>query len=123
MTRLVMAASAVVMIVAGLACTFAPQELLARIGASSFPPVAVQLAGSLFLGFAMINWMARDSLIGGIYNRPVAAGNLLHFSSAAIALLKAQWWIPAALYAIFAIAFAKIVFTSPVRRGDAPASP
>jgi hypothetical protein len=113
MTRLVMAASAAVMLIAGIACTFAPQELLARIGASAVPPVAVQVAGSLFLGFAMINWMAKDSLIGGIYNRPVAVGNLLHFTSAAIALLKAQWWIAAAVYALFAIAFAKIVFTSP----------
>ncbi|HUR83649.1 MAG TPA: hypothetical protein VM733_23040 [Thermoanaerobaculia bacterium] len=113
MTRIVMAASAVVMVLAGLACTFAPQELLAHIGASAFPPVAVQVAGALYLGFAMINWMAKDSLIGGIYNRPVAVGNLLHFASAAIALLKAQAWIAAVVYAIFAIAFAKIVFTSP----------
>ena len=55
MTRLVMAASAVTMLIAGIACTFAPAELLAHLGATSFPPVAVQLAGSLFLvGAALV---------------------------------------------------------------------
>ena len=122
MTKIVMAASAVLMAVAGLAGSFLPQELLRNAGlpVSSALAVAVQLYASLLLGFAMVNWMAKDSLIGGIYNRPVAIGNLLHFVSGALALLKYRPTRPAemivaAVYVLFAIAFARILFTSPVK--------
>ena len=111
-----MTASAVVLFVAGGACTFAPQELLAHAGVPAFPPVAVQLYGSCLIGFAMINWMGRNSLIGGIYNRPVAVGNLVHFASAAIALAKAGAWVVLPVYALFAVAFVRVLFTSPVQR-------
>jgi hypothetical protein len=115
-TKLLMTSSAVAMALAGAACTFAPQELLraAAAPAVGLLPVAVQSYGALLLGFAMLNWMAKDSLIGGIYNRPAAVGNLLHFAAAAIARIKAGALVPAAVYALFAIGFAMIVFTSPV---------
>jgi len=31
------------------------------------------------LGFSILNWMSKASLIGGIYNKPLLIGNLLHF--------------------------------------------
>lgn len=119
MTRLVMGGSAVAMGLAGLAGTFAPHELLrfAGLSATGAFPVLVQLTAALYLGFAMLNWMARDSLIGGIYNRPVAIGNLVHFVVGALALLKYAAAAPLTIvYALFALAFAKVVFTSPVKR-------
>ncbi|HEV7763367.1 MAG TPA: hypothetical protein VGQ76_00060 [Thermoanaerobaculia bacterium] len=69
----------------------------------------------------MLNWTAKGSLIGGIYNRPVSIGNLLHFTMGALALGKAAVAGPfeivcaAIVYTIFAIAFAMIFSTSPVR--------
>ncbi|HEX6084961.1 MAG TPA: hypothetical protein VF266_10585 [Thermoanaerobaculia bacterium] len=119
MTKLVMGGSAVAMFVAGLAGTFAPHELLryAGLAATGALPVMVQLTAALYLGFAMLNWMAKDSLIGGIYNRPVAIGNLVHFVVGALALLKYAAAAPLTIaYALFALAFAKVVFTSPVKR-------
>ena len=126
MTRLVMGGSAVAMGLAGLAGTFAPHELLrfAGLSATGAFPVLVQLTAALYLGFAMLNWMAKDSLIGGIYNRPVAIGNLVHFLVGALALLKyvTSAGAPplliamAVMYAVFAIAFGVVMFTSPVKR-------
>lgn len=120
-----MSASAVAMGIAGIAALFLPHELLSAIGvpATSVLPALVQLHGALLLGFAMVNWMAKDSLIGGIYNRPVAVGNLLHFATGAITLVKLvirgsmpmSVIVAAAVYGVFAIGFAMIVFGSPVK--------
>ena len=122
-TRLVMTASALVMGALGLSATFLPQEIAAYLGASTTLPLLIQVLGALYIGFAMLNWTAKDSLIGGIYNRPIAIGNLVHFLVAALALAKGafanpaiQMILPFAIgYAIFAIAFGMIFITSPVK--------
>src|SRR2546423_1763541 len=74
----------------GVVLSFAPAECLARLGVQHNPPLAafVQLCGALYLGFAILNWMARESTIGGIYNRPLAMGNFMHFTVGALALGK-----------------------------------
>jgi hypothetical protein len=66
----------------------------------------------------MLDWMAKESVIGGIYNRPIAIGNLVHFLVAGLALVKAvaagqrsaPLLVLAAVYALLAIAFARIAF-------------
>ncbi len=123
--KMLMASSALAMAVAGLVASFLPHELLAalRIPSAGVLPTCVQLHGAALLGFAALNWMAKDSLIGGIYNRPVAIGNLLHFAVGAITLVKwvlagassAATLVATALYAIFALGFVALVFGSPVK--------
>ena len=83
----------------------------------------VQVTGALYLGFAFLNWMARGVLIGGIYSRPVALGNFLHFAVVAATLLKAMThfdlpvvYALSAAYTMFAAWFAVVLFTSPVAR-------
>lgn len=127
-TKILMGASAVVMGLLGAGASFAPHETLAFAGEPSngLLPLVVQITGALYIGFAMMNWMAKDSLIGGIYNRPLAIGNFVHFTVAGIALGKAAVVasfnttvvVFAVLYALFAIAFAMLFFTSPVKRSD-----
>ena len=122
-TKLLLSASSVVMGAAGIAGSFLPHEVLRAAGVPPDGPLPllVQLwAGSLF-AFAMSNWTARGSLIGGIYNRPVAIGNLTHFMMAALAAVKAAtgnaaaWlWAVAVVYGVFAVAFAVLFFRSPV---------
>jgi len=123
-----MGASALMLAVLGLAGTFLPQEILAGIGA---PPLGlltaiVQWLGALLVAFAMMNWMVKDGLVGGIYNRPVALGNLLHFAIGAITFVKVlvsdqisgrqlPFVIVTAIYVAFALAFAVVVFGSPVK--------
>lgn len=129
-TRFVLGASALVMALLGLAATFLPHEILQYIGAPAAGalPSIIQIVGALYLSFGMLNWTAKDSLIGGIYNRPVALGNLLHFTMGALALGKTAvaGHAPSAIlpfavgYALFAIAFALIFFTSPVKTAAAP---
>jgi len=122
-TRLLMTASAVFTGLLGGAASFLPQEILTHFGAApdDVSVLVLQFAGALYLGFAMLNWMARANLIGGIYSRPVAMGNFLHFTMGALVLVRA--WvdgdagvaIPAAggVYALFAVAFGAVLFTHP----------
>ncbi len=82
-----------------------------------------QVVGALYVGFAELNWMARDNLIAGIYSRPVAIGNLMHFVVASIAMLKPVartpelqiLWPLALAYAGLAASFGFIIFRYPVR--------
>ena len=89
-SRWMMSASAAFLAALGLAATFLPQEIVAGGGepggANGYLVLLVQIAGGLYLGFAMLNWSVRDMVIGGIYNRPIALGNLLHFLIVALAL-------------------------------------
>jgi hypothetical protein len=131
-TRLLMTASALVLALLGLPCTFAPDMVLKELtgSTSGAAELLVQVMGALYLGFAGLNWMGRANLIGGIYGRPVAIGNLMHFLVAAIALLKyapnatpsAPAWVLAAIYAVLAVAFGLVVFGNPLRAADAKSS-
>ena len=124
-TKVLLSTSALVMGIAGIAGSFLPDELLRVLGVAPVVAVTVivQLLAALLFAFAMVNWTARGSLIGGIYNRPVALGNLTHFVIGALALLKAAMTagphrailaIAAAVYVLFAVGFALLFFRSPV---------
>jgi hypothetical protein len=125
-TKILMLSSALFMTVLGLIATFAPKELLASTGSGSqgMTLLLVQAAGGLYLGFAFLNWMAKDNLIGGVYSRPVAMGNLLHFFIVAMALLRVAistqrtnaLTLATILYAAFAIWFGLVAFTNPLRK-------
>ena len=76
------------------------------------------------MGFGILNWMAKGTLIGGIYNRPIAIGNLMHFGVGAIALVKVVSNIQihsviiislTIVYVIFAILFAYVFRTNPTK--------
>ena len=122
-SRILMIASAVLLAAVGLGLSFAPEETLAFMGqaTSGMVPVLLQLAGALYLGFALMNWTAKGSVLGGIYGRAIVLGNFLHFTMGALALLKvaisgsigALIWIAVGCYAVFAILFGTLLFASP----------
>lgn len=121
-TRLLLISSSIFMAVTGLAFSFFPEEFLKTFNETGSPLnlLILQLVGALYLGFAMLNWMAKGSLLGGIYNRPIALGNFMHFLVAGLALLKSapglaipQLWGLTVIYAGFALAFGFVVFTHP----------
>tara|TARA_B100000809_G_scaffold95789_1_gene94418 strand:- start:1900 stop:2280 length:381 start_codon:yes stop_codon:yes gene_type:complete len=110
----------------GAILTFLPNEIISSmaIRPSQITTLFFQLTGALYLGFAMLNWMAKGTLIGGIYNKPIAIGNLMHFGVGAIALIKIIFKILthkeivialAAVYVIFAILFAYVLRTNPTK--------
>ena len=124
-TKLVLGASGFFMAAAGIAASFLPHEILRalEIQPTGLLPVIVQLLGAALFAFGLVNWTARGSLIGGIYNRPVAIGNLTHFIIGGLALLKAAaayhrlgLWAAAIVDLGFAVAFAMIFWTSPVKK-------
>ena len=124
-TKIIMTASALLLAILGFGATFLPQEILTALHqpAAAPLPLVIQLLGALYLAFGMLNWTAKDSLIGGIYNRPILMGNVMHFTVGALALAKSVFAgqreplvvTLAVFYAIFAIAFAAVFFTSPVK--------
>ncbi len=118
-TRILMTAAAIVLALLGLGALFAPQELLTGIGAtpSGLLPSLVQLFAAALLALAMIDWMQKDSRIGGIYNRPVAMGNLIHFAIGAMTLVRFTLHphppvyaiVVTVVYAAFAAGFAMVI--------------
>jgi hypothetical protein len=121
-TRLLMTASAAVMGAAGIAGSFLPRELLTALGAAPDPILTaiVQLLAALWLAAAMTNWTAKGNAIGGIYGRPIAVGNFVHFGIGAITLGKLvaagqtsrAVLVAAGLYLLFAAAFAMVMFSA-----------
>lgn len=116
-----MSVTAALLAILGLACSFAPQELLGLVGAptpgSGALILGVQALGAAWLGFAILDWNARGAPFGGIYGRPVALGNFLHFSVIALAMAKGAFAAPTAgliivtvVAAAMALGFAALVF-------------
>ncbi len=72
----------------GIAGMLLSHELLRAAGVEPIRLLAVlvELHAGVLFGFAMVNWMSRGSLIGGINNRPVAVGNAAYFSIGALSL-------------------------------------
>src|SRR4051794_197270 len=91
-TKLLMVVSSLLLGLAGIVAVFAPQELLAALQVPVTPPllVVIQLMGALSFAFALINWTAKDSVIGGIYARPISLGNFAHFTVGALVLARYQ---------------------------------
>ena len=89
--RLIMTSTAILFAVMGVALTFAPDNIMALtgIGSSMIIMLTLQLIDAAYYAFAMLNWMAKGALIGGIYNRPIVIANLTHFLIGGIALTKA----------------------------------
>ena len=119
-----MTLSAVFMGAVGAALTFMPDVALGYLTLenSIFGMLLMQLLGALYFAFAMLNWMVKGSLIGGIYNRPVAIANFTHFLIGGLALLKKlianpslpiHFWMIGIAYTLLAVAFISVLFSLP----------
>lgn len=117
-----MSASAALMALLGVIGSFLPEETLNFLGSAPDTPtvILVQITAALYLAFAMLNWTARGSIIGGIYSRPVTLGNFLHTAVVSALLVKASIVLQAAgvvflatVYTVFAIWFGLVLFTHP----------
>ena len=123
-TKLLMTSSAVFFGIIGILLSFLPNEIAEYL---SVEPTIItilflQILGALYLGFGILNWTAKGTLIGGIYNRPIALGNLMHFVVGAITLVKVISNIQThteiiifltVFYVIFALLFVYVIKTNP----------
>jgi hypothetical protein len=124
-TKVLMASSAIFLALAGLLTSYFPEKVLSTHGTipDNTTLLLVQMMGALYLGFAILNWTARGVLIGGIYARPVALGNFLHFAMVGVMLAKAaivheviQLATSAFVFSTFAIWFGIVLFRPPVAK-------
>ena len=121
-TKRLMTVTSVLLALAGGIALFAPEVVLSALGVSVTAQlsVMVQLMGGLYFGFALMDWTAKDSAIGGIYARPVSLGNFGHFFVGALLLIKAQLslgfdlpvFLASFVYVVFAILFYWLTFRS-----------
>ena len=119
-TKLLMIVSSILLGLAGTIGLFAPQEVLAALHmpVAQPLPLVIQLLGAFYCSFALTNWIAKESTIGGIYARPTSLGNFAHFTVGTLALAKYQiadeasplLLVVLSVYAIFAILFGWLVF-------------
>jgi len=129
-SRNLMIATSAYLAAGGIAALFAPAELLAALGAPATEPlpVLVQLLGSLYFAFAIVNWMAKDNAIGGIYSRPLAMANWGHFFAGGAVLarhaaahgVRAPLAVVLVVYITLALCFGYVAFgPGPVRKDGA----
>jgi len=119
-TKLLMTVSSLMLGLAGIFALFAPDVLLTMLNvpAVSSLTVLVQLLGALYFSFALMNWTAKDSAIGGIYARPVSLANFGHFFTGTLILAKYLFSVEFSLsillvlivYVVFALNFYWLVF-------------
>ena len=76
-----MTLSAIILALIGISLIFLPKEILDyfELSVSDTLELLMQIIGSFYYAFAMLNWMSKGSIIGGIYNRPIAIANLTHY--------------------------------------------
>jgi hypothetical protein len=128
-TKIILTSSAIYVGVLGLELSFFPNEIVNHltIENSQTITIIIQLLGALYLGFGMLNWMVKGSIIGGIYNKPILIGNLMHFGVGALTLVKVAYGVQqnaeiiiilAFLYTSFAIAFGYIFMVNPSQLGN-----
>ena len=119
-TKILMTSSSLFLAMVGVSLLFVPDVLLAALGVSvtAQASVLVQMLGALYFSFALMNWTAKDSAIGGIYARPVSLANFSHFFSGALLLVKFLFsnafsfpvLLVTLLYVVFAVVFYWLVF-------------
>ncbi|MGE0771164.1 MAG: hypothetical protein AB7K37_05595 [Cyclobacteriaceae bacterium] len=122
-TQFIITINALLLAVIGLSLLFTPQEVLTLLTGN---PATLELlpfvqsAGLLYFAFAIINWYARHSIVGGIYNRPLVLGNVTHYVAGGIAFAKslpqshlAMHWYFTLLFLTAGCVFVVILFSDP----------
>jgi Fe2+ transport system protein B len=123
-TKIILGSSALLLALGGLSMTFFPQELSGWFGLPDEPAVALlsQIIGALYFGFAMMNWMSKSGLIGGVYKRPIVIANMAHFMMVGITLLKyaitqkqlpESLWLLTVTYLVYAALYSFLLFRTP----------
>ena len=123
-TKFLMTSSALFCGIIGTLLLFLPIEIAEyfSIEPTIITILFLKILSAIYLGFGILNWTAKGTLIGGIYNKPIVLGNLLHFAVGAIELIKVIFNIQAhkeiiifltVFYVIFALLFAYVIKTNP----------
>ena len=126
-TKTLMIISAIFLVVNGFVLSFFPYEISVLLTNTDnhFFILILQILGAIYLGFSYINWMSKNSSIGGIYNKPLLIGNTIHFLTASMAMIKLVFkfennlplLIPnTIIYCLFTLFFGYIYFSDPFKK-------
>lgn len=105
----------------GAMLLFAPEEVSRALAPDAGANPLMPLLGAALLGFGAMNWVARGTVLGGIYGRAVVAGNQTHLTIGALVLVKhgvdggaagLPFWLLTGLYVIGAGFFIYLTFFS-----------
>ena len=116
-------ASAGVLAAGGVLLLFAPDEVMPALlpGASSAAQSLGQCLAAAWLAMAVLNWLQRNVVLGGIYGRPIVLANLtLYFVTAASLArpllaggMPQSLWVVFAPAAALALVYAALLFRGP----------
>jgi len=120
-----MAVSSIILGASGIVLIFTPDIAITylNIDLNRISILLGQIIGGLYFAFSMLNWMAKGSLIGGIYNRPITVANLTHFLIVGLALTKGLisnpdlpyiLWGASLIYIVLGLLFGIMLFRHPI---------
>ncbi|MDZ7808609.1 MAG: hypothetical protein U5K71_16095 [Gracilimonas sp.] len=120
----ILTVSGAIYLLFGLSISFFPQETGRIFGTASQYGVdllLMKVVGALFFGLGVINVMARNAIISGIYGRPITLGNAMMSLIIAGQFLKfnlsqdgvgGHFWIVTVIFSVVTLAFIYLFFTS-----------
>jgi hypothetical protein len=121
LARVGVGVSAVCFAAIGGLLLFAPAEMGPAILPSTGGGPLVQLLGAALLGFGAMNWIARGSILGGIYGRAVVGANQTHLTVGALLLVthgidaggSPAFWLLTGVYVLGAALFGYLFMKRP----------
>ncbi|MEX0724371.1 MAG: hypothetical protein WD357_04795 [Gracilimonas sp.] len=127
-SKIVMTGSATLYLILGLGISFFPEvtgRILGTASQSGLDLLLMKVVGALLFGFGVINLMARNSAIGGIYGRAIVLGNIMIALITGSQFLKyiisaneiePHFWAITILFLLLFVSFLKLFFTPPVEQ-------
>jgi len=111
--------------VTGIVISFLPRETGKLVNTSSQSGadlLLIKIIGAALFGYGVMNFLARNNVIGGIYGKPMVMGNMIFHLIVGGQLLKfvagGSATIPlmaaGIIYTLLAAGFLRMNFTSPV---------
>ena len=114
------------LLVGGFALLFGADTILPRLapGVPSSAGWLGQLVAAAWIGVAVMNWMQRTSVLGGIYGRPVVSANLVLYFVSTLSLVRARMhdvipamaWVVIVPLALLAAAYGALLLRGPFDR-------
>lgn len=115
--------SALVLFVAGFVLLFASDAVLPVV-LPGFPAAGAwlgQLLAAAWLGVAVLTWLQRRAVLGGVYGRPTVLANLALYFISALSLLRVLlghgappvMWLAVAVTGALAVAYGVLLLRGP----------
>jgi hypothetical protein len=124
-SKFILTVSSIVFFSLGVLASFAPEVFLSflKIKHTLNATLIAQAIGAFNVAMGILNWMSKESLFGGIYNRPITMANLAYFFMSGLAIIKGVLNSPQVslllggvgiIYLILATTFWFILFKNPI---------